>query len=613
LTIQKEVVNKCLAKVKSAFKNPNQPILKFSKESKHHANEHVFALNRTIHIYRSLKRMKSLEKRLDVDLTTVQLNLTNRINQQISHSLVSPNLFDTSELVMSLEGLLQLEQGAERVNTDLVKKIFEIIKTHQDNTLYWRPLKPFVTTSQGLTLLPLSIEIGNSLLRICKLLQAKEKYFFFNYFGMFKRYFDWLESEINYIKHDGKVFQGWPSENVSDKRIVHPWETAQVIIFLQNYKALLQDLISYQTLQKSRLTDRRIHRKSANNALSSEANRDIELENFKKREPISLQSGEELPAYETICKDFVESRKQTGQDKLFSLLLYGPPGTGKSDIAETIAFALGWNLITITPSDFLQSGQSDIESNAKLIFRVLEEQENRVILFDEIDRLLLNRDSKQYNGQDEVFKFMTPSMLVKIKDLREKEKCIFIIATNYAELIDPAIKRVGRIDSKQLINAPDQKQRLRIINELLKQKSASFKGKISEKDIISPLQNMCLYTFNEIKQVVKKGLRVAKNDADFVKFLNSERLSPSAVSLTSYDQRFVNEHGAIPVAQCPVEEYLMLVFLKLESQKLSDSDVQNVRENFQKIKVSLTTESLSQYIHSAEIVKVLSEKLSQVS
>ncbi len=39
-----------------------------------------------------------------------------------------------------------------------------------------------------------------------------------------------------------------------------------------------------------------------------------------------------------------------------------------------------------------------------------------VILFDEIDRLILDRDSKAYSEQSDVFQFMTPSMLIKIQE-----------------------------------------------------------------------------------------------------------------------------------------------------------------------------------------------------
>ncbi|HYT52567.1 MAG TPA: AAA family ATPase [Gaiellaceae bacterium] len=66
------------------------------------------------------------------------------------------------------------------------------------------------------------------------------------------------------------------------------------------------------------------------------------------------------------------------------MLLYGPPGTGKSTIARKLARKLGFELITVTPSDFIATGGEAVEARANAIFRVLEEQRDAVVLFDEI-------------------------------------------------------------------------------------------------------------------------------------------------------------------------------------------------------------------------------------
>jgi SpoVK/Ycf46/Vps4 family AAA+-type ATPase len=89
------------------------------------------------------------------------------------------------------------------------------------------------------------------------------------------------------------------------------------------------------------------------------------------------------------------------------------------------------------------------------------------MLFDEIDAFLLDRDSELYRRQDTLFQFLTPGMLTKINDLRAQARCIFIIATNYANRIDPAIKRSGRIDRKYLLSLPDRVQRVHIVSDRL--------------------------------------------------------------------------------------------------------------------------------------------------
>src|SRR5262249_3200023 len=150
-----------------------------------------------------------------------------------------------------------------------------------------------------------------------------------------------------------------------------------------------------------------------------------------------------------LIKEFIAPWNQ-GKPERYSILLYGPPGTGKTTFVQLLAGALDWDMIAISPSDFLRGGESQVEEQAKAIFQALEQMSNVVVLFDEIDRLLLDRDAVAYSRQGDLFQFMTPGMLTKINNLREKKRLIFVIATNYAERIDAAIKRAGRIDEQYL-------------------------------------------------------------------------------------------------------------------------------------------------------------------
>src|SRR5262249_5374893 len=151
-----------------------------------------------------------------------------------------------------------------------------------------------------------------------------------------------------------------------------------------------------------------------------------------------------------------------------SILLYGPPGSGKTTIAEQMAAHLGRRLIIITVSDFLAGGAAEVEARAKQIFEVLLEQQNVIILLDEIDQFLLDRNGDDYKKQQGIFQFMTPGMLTKLQDLKDAKRSIFIVGTNYAERIDSAIKRQGRIEDRHLLNIPDSEQRRRLVYRFLK-------------------------------------------------------------------------------------------------------------------------------------------------
>ena len=95
---------------------------------------------------------------------------------------------------------------------------------------------------------------------------------------------------------------------------------------------------------------------------------------------------------------------------------------------------------------------------------VLRAQSDSVVLFDEIDNFLLDRDTRRYAKQETVLQFMTPGMLTKLNDLRRAERIILVIATNYENRIDPAIKRPGRIDRSTRSRArPERRSRPRVM------------------------------------------------------------------------------------------------------------------------------------------------------
>jgi SpoVK/Ycf46/Vps4 family AAA+-type ATPase len=639
-----------LERIKLAFGNPDgdESTLNLDSANGRRSTNHIFPLLRVIHLYKTLFKHKcflieSDEFKLDVEAikksvhTKLFENLQNRINQQISYSVLKNSLFDTAELVLSIEGLILIDDK-RRVDEKLLTTSFEILQINQKNNLYWRPLKPFVTSPQGDILLPLSIEIANSLLRICKHLESKKKYYFHEFFDIFENYSKWLLSNVSQCDLKGEdskveVHRGWRSEHVQKLNVIHPWETSQVVIYLMNYKSMLQDRIAYRSLKKSGLSCDYSYVKD---------NGKVCVDKWNDKWNVTI-STEPNNCYKEIADEYISKHNKKSK---FSMLLYGPPGTGKTAIAEDLAKALNWRLITITPSDFIKNGEADIEGRAKSIFKTLEQQKDCVILFDEIDRLILDRDSVYYAAQGDMFQFMTPSMLVKIKDLRTKKRSIFIIATNYEERIDSAIKRVGRIDQKFLINLPDLNQRTKIIKDFLRENikeslylssadietidalekshkdtinEKSDKSEIKEENISYGLKrnnildtaienklintvtgvNILLhlsketvfYTYGELSTLIisaLKGIQTLDGLSENLIKTFKEQDQPT-VKLSNYNRRFQTERklvGGIEEEKdlqiYPYKEFFSLLYLKIESKiDLSESaltlvDLENV-------------------------------------
>ncbi len=572
IEISKAIIN-------NSFKNPHLPVLDFKNKNSRNPSNHIFPLLRVIYLYKTISNKGYYDSKGKLDTSKLLVNLQNRINQQISHYTIKNSLFDTAELVMSLEGMLLLDDK-KRVDENLVKKIFEILEANQKNNLNWRPLKPFVTSPQGDVLLPLSIEVASSLLRICKLLERSNLYFFHDYFDIFNKYSQWLLANVSQCEINGKIYKGWRSEHVQEQDIIHPWETAQVLIYLMTFKSMIQECIAYKSLKKSGLACKEM----------SISKNDKEWINFFDTN-IELGDGN---CYKDIYEKFIENRKKD-KTPSYSMLLYGPPGTGKSTIAEQLAANLNWRLITITPSDFIKHGESDIEGRAKNIFKTLEEQKDCVILFDEIDRLILDRDSNFYLNQSDFYQFMTPSMLVKFKDLRTVEKSIFIIATNYEERIDSAIKRAGRIDHKYLINTLTLRQREELILRIL-EKNSNEEQKCLKKQSQIIAKKTCFFSYTELQFLIKDVISNKKvKDVDFIESISDKiTTNPPTIKLSNYKRRF-QEEKSIKFAfrrriekkedssVYPYKEFLALVYLSKEVELPLGNNEDEIIDRIKKI------------------------------
>jgi hypothetical protein len=143
-------------------------------------------------------------------------------------------------------------------------------------------------------------------------------------------------------------------------------------------------------------------------------------------------------------------------ERLFSLILHGPPGTGKSTFVESLAKTSRARLVEITPSDLIAGGVDSIERTARTVFQALTLLTRVVIVFDEFDPVLLQRQDDQKEAT--AFSFLTPGMLPKLKALHKAAKrrsVAYVLNTNLIGKLDDAAVRGGRFDAKVGIYPPD--------------------------------------------------------------------------------------------------------------------------------------------------------------
>jgi len=151
------------------------------------------------------------------------------------------------------------------------------------------------------------------------------------------------------------------------------------------------------------------------------------------------------------------------------MLLYGPPRCGKTMFAKALAEEVGFNYMFFTSSGLKSRYVNATQENIAKMFEEAEKNAPTIIFIDEINELLPNRDSDAH----EMSKSAVNEMLAQMD--RTGEKGIFIIgATNYPDMIDPAMLGAGRLEKKFYVGLPDFEARKAMFEMYLKNRPLDF-------------------------------------------------------------------------------------------------------------------------------------------
>lgn len=166
-------------------------------------------------------------------------------------------------------------------------------------------------------------------------------------------------------------------------------------------------------------------------------------------------------------------------------LLHGPPGSGKTLLAQAIAGVriyfdgkcvgtgfiwiflfffqqLQVGLIQVAATELIGGVSGESEERIRDLFEQAAASAPCVLFIDEIDAISSNR----LNAQKDMERRIVAQLLISLDGLSKFERgdqVLVIGATNRADSLDPALRRVGRFDQEICLGIPDRDARGQIL------------------------------------------------------------------------------------------------------------------------------------------------------
>jgi proteasome-associated ATPase len=151
-------------------------------------------------------------------------------------------------------------------------------------------------------------------------------------------------------------------------------------------------------------------------------------------------------------------------------LLYGPPGCGKTLIGKATAYNLTQQLrekaaekevreyfMHVKGPEILNMWVGESERMVREIFATAREKRREgfmpFLFIDEAESILGTRRASRYSN---ILSTLVPMFCAEMDGIDSLNDVVIILASNRADLIDPAILRPGRIDRKIKVDRPNK-------------------------------------------------------------------------------------------------------------------------------------------------------------
>ncbi|MBC7164425.1 MAG: ATP-dependent metallopeptidase FtsH/Yme1/Tma family protein [Roseovarius sp.] len=150
------------------------------------------------------------------------------------------------------------------------------------------------------------------------------------------------------------------------------------------------------------------------------------------------------------------------------VLLVGPPGTGKTLLARAVAGQAGVTFLSISGAEFVEMFVGVGAARVRDLFEQARKSAPAIIFIDELDALGRARNAGQYTGGNDEREQTLNQLLTELDGFDPSSGIVLLAATNRPEILDPALLRAGRFDRQVLVDKPDKKGRIAILNVHMK-------------------------------------------------------------------------------------------------------------------------------------------------